>query len=85
MKRVVTASQALHARPASLLARAAAGFESKLSVALGEAEADAKSVLSLMALDVAAGDSVTVRADGPDAEEAIARLVAQITQPEIGG
>jgi len=82
MRQVVTTSHALHARPASLLAKAAATFESRLRIAAGDGEADAKSVLALMALDVQAGETVTVSADGPDAERALSTLVRELTAGE---
>jgi phosphotransferase system HPr (HPr) family protein len=79
-ERRVVAGAALHARPASSLARAAAGFASEIRLSSGGREGNAKSVLSVLALDVAAGTEVIVRADGPDAEAALAQLTGLIAK-----
>jgi phosphocarrier protein HPr len=64
----------LHARPAGLLSRTAAGFESKVTLATPAKEVDARSVLMVMALGATEGTEVTIRATGPDAEEAVEAL-----------
>ncbi len=69
----------LHARPAAEFARSASRFASEVRVAKGGREADAKSVLLVLTLDVRRGDRVRLSASGPDAESAVeelARLVA---------
>ena len=66
----------LHARPAGALAVAAARFSSVVSLTVGASHADAKSVLGVMGLGATSGQQVTVAADGPDAEEAVATIVA---------
>lgn len=78
MRRRVQAAVALHARPASLLAAAAAGFESEIRLHREGRSADAKSVLTLMGLDVEAGDAVEIEAEGPDAEQAAGRIEAML-------
>jgi phosphocarrier protein HPr len=64
----------LHARPAGQFVRAAMGFQSVIKIAAGEREADAKSLLAVLALGAEGGTTVRVRADGPDAENAITVL-----------
>jgi len=68
----------LHARPAAVFAKTAAGFDATITVSKGGQEANAKSVLSVLKLDVRAGDTVTLTAEGSDADEAIAALVATV-------
>ncbi|HEX3781851.1 MAG TPA: dihydroxyacetone kinase phosphoryl donor subunit DhaM [Pseudonocardiaceae bacterium] len=68
----------LHARPAALLARAIAGLDTEVTVGLGDARADASSVLALLELAARAGDRITVSARGPQATEAIARITALV-------
>lgn len=68
----------LHARPAAVFAKKAAGFDAAITVSKGDQEANAKSVLSVLKLDVQAGDTVTLTAEGSDADEAIAALVATV-------
>jgi PTS hybrid protein len=64
----------LHARPAALLARSLTGLQAKVSVALGDKEADAASVLGVMGLGARKGDRIVLRASGPDARQAIDRI-----------
>lgn len=61
----------LHARPAAVLARAAAAHDARVTLD----GADATSVLALMRLGVAAGEEVEVAAEGPDARAAVAAVV----------
>ena len=64
----------LHARPAALLARTLTGLDASVSVDLGEHRADAASVLSVMGLGARKDDSITVRATGADAQQAVERV-----------
>jgi len=70
----VTLAGDLHARPAGSLAIAAAKFESSIILSAGHNTADAKSVLSVMGIGATSGQVVTVRATGPDADEAVAAI-----------
>jgi phosphocarrier protein HPr len=70
----------LHARPAGALSVAAAQFSSAVSLAVGASRADAKSVLGVMGLGATSGQQVTVTAEGPDAEAAVAALVAILAE-----
>ena len=67
--------QGLHARPAAQIVKKAKQFSSKIVVAKGEREANAKSVLKLGTLGARKGDKVIIRAEGDDAEEAVNALV----------
>lgn len=73
-ERTVRLPADLHARPAGLLSRTAAGFESKVTFATPAKEVDARSVLMVMALGATEGTELTVRAAGRDAETAVERL-----------
>jgi PTS hybrid protein len=64
----------LHARPAAVVARAAAAFGGPVTLQ----GVDATSVLQLMALGTAAGTEVEVAARGADAHDAVATLVGLI-------
>jgi phosphotransferase system HPr (HPr) family protein len=77
-ERTVRLPADLHARPAGLFSRTAAGFQSKVTVAVGVKDVDARSVLMVMALGATAGSEVTVRATGPDAEAAVDRLAGML-------
>jgi phosphotransferase system HPr (HPr) family protein len=71
----ITLAGDLHARPAGALAVAAAQFAATVHVAVGDSQADAKSVLAVMQLGASSGQRVTVRAVGPDAEKAVETLI----------
>ena len=71
----------LHARPAALFVKTAAGFRSKIvveNVTRGTAPANAKSILTLLAGGVSRGHVVRISADGEDEEEALAALRALV-------
>jgi phosphocarrier protein FPr len=63
-----------HARPSAVLANVAKGFASEIKVQKGDRTANARSVTSLMALEVTGGDKVVLVAKGPDSREAIDKL-----------
>jgi phosphocarrier protein HPr len=82
----ITLTGDLHARPAGLLALAAAGFASAVELAVGATSVDAKSVLSVMGLGATTGKQVVVRATGPDASEAVAAIIGILGQATpVGG
>jgi len=64
----------LHARPAALFVREAARFKSAITVRNGEKQANAKSILNIIALEANPGSVITVRAEGEDAEAALHAL-----------
>ncbi len=68
----------LHARPAATLANMAKKFESQILLRRGEDNANAKSVMAIMGLEVGMGSKVQVVATGPDAEAAVTELSAAI-------
>lgn len=68
----------LHARAAARFVHLASGFDSQILVTHDGEEADGKSILSLMVLGASQGTSIRVRAEGPDEEQALARLAAFI-------
>jgi phosphocarrier protein HPr len=75
-EQAVTLTGDLHARPAGALSVAAAKFSSAVSLTVGSSRADAKSVLGVMGLGATSGQRITVTATGPDAEAAVAAIVA---------
>ena len=64
----------LHARPAAHFVRAALGFRSRIVVSAGPRDANAKSLLSVLALGAKAGTTLRLRADGDDGPVAVAAL-----------
>jgi phosphotransferase system HPr (HPr) family protein len=76
VERVVTlpAGVDLHARPAAQLVRKAAGFAAAITVAADGREANAKSLLDVLALGATAGTPLRLAASGEDAAVAIDAL-----------
>jgi phosphotransferase system HPr (HPr) family protein len=70
----------LHARPAANFVRTAMRFTAKVFVGAGEKEADAKSLLSVLALGARRGTSLRLRAEGDDAAAAIAALATTVAE-----
>ena len=70
----------LHARPAAVFAQAAKAFAAKIYLHKQQAQANAKSLVAIMALQTAFGDSVQLSAVGEDADaaiDALTRLLAE--------
>jgi phosphotransferase system HPr (HPr) family protein len=73
----VSEPSGLHARPAAAFAAAANTYESSVvieNVTRGTGPVNAKSVVGLLTLGVNQGHRVRIRADGPDAEDAVEHL-----------
>lgn len=70
----------LHLRAASTLAQAAAQFSSRITIARGKNQVNARSVTGLMTLGAGLGAKLRVRADGPDAKEALKAVQALFEQ-----
>jgi phosphocarrier protein HPr len=70
----------LHARPAALFVQAATKVPMTVLVAKsGEEPVNAKSILSVIGLDVRQGDEIVITAEGDDADAALDDLVAVVT------
>lgn len=69
-------AQGLHARPAGQIAKEARAFQSKitLSVAATGKKTDAKSLMGIMTLQAKKGTVLTISADGPDEDAALAKF-----------
>lgn len=61
----------LHARPAGILAKAAAQFTSKIELCAHGETKNAKSIMSIMSLGLKTGDEILLKAEGEDSEKAI--------------
>ena len=68
----------LHARPATYFIQEANKYKSSISVKKDQRKVNAKSLLGVLSLGIAKDMTVTLIADGPDEETAIAGLVELI-------
>lgn len=66
----------IHARPAGLLVKEAAKFQSNIKIKSPSKakEVDAKRIMGVMSLGVKQGETITVTFDGPDEEAAAAAV-----------
>jgi phosphocarrier protein HPr len=69
----------LHARPSAQLTQTASRFASDIHISRADRRVNAKSIMGVMMLAAGQGSTVTVEAEGEDAEqavEAIGHLIA---------
>ena len=70
----ITHSYGLHLRAAGTLAQKASSFESEITLTMNSLTANAKSIMSVLALAAPKGANLTIAAEGSDSEEAVASL-----------
>jgi phosphocarrier protein len=71
--------EGLHARPAARIVRLASSFTAEVEILKDGVGVNGKSIMGVMMLAAECGSQIMIRADGPDAEqavEALAELVA---------
>jgi phosphocarrier protein HPr len=73
----------LHARPAAKIVRLASNFSSEVELAKDGVGVNGKSIMGVVMLAAECGSSITIRADGPDAAEAVEAL-AQLVASGFG-
>ncbi len=73
---VITDPMGIHARPAGLLVKAAAGYSSAITLNAPNGKADLKRIMAVMRLAVKQGNEVTIECSGADEEAAAAALEA---------
>ena len=77
---IITHEVGLHARPSVKLTKVAKGFAARIDLAIAEHGPwiDAKSIVKVMATKAPKGATLFLRAEGVDAEAAIAALVGLV-------
>ena len=76
--------QGFHARPAHLFVKLAASFTCQVEIVKGNEVINGKSILDLLTLGAGNGTTLTLRANGPDAQEAVEAL-ARLIEGGFGG
>jgi phosphocarrier protein len=69
-------AKGLHARASAKVVEAAARFQSQIRISKDGQTVDARSIMGLMMLAASEGSEITIEAEGPDAEAALATIVA---------
>lgn len=71
-------ARGLHARASAKFVKTASGFESEVKVTRDGTTVDARSIMGLLMLGAGLGCDIEIAAEGPDAEAALAALVALV-------
>lgn len=72
----------LEARPAALLVQVASQYESSIYIECEEKKINAKSIMGMMSLGLAAGEEVIVSANGSDEEAAVNHIEEYLSSKE---
>lgn len=75
----VTNKNGIHARPAAEIVKVAARYKSQITLGRDDLEVNGKSIMGVMMLAAECGSTVLLRADGPDADEAVVAIEGLIT------
>lgn len=75
-------ARGLEARPVAMLVQVASQFESEIHVETDGRSVNAKSIMGMMTLGLAAGEKVVVTANGKDEEEAISKIEKYLSAAE---
>ena len=70
----------LHARPAAEIVKLAAKFESEITIVKDDLDVNGKSIMGVMMLAAGLGSTVTLEAEGQDADAALAALTKLIAE-----
>lgn len=80
----ITSPEGLHARPCTLLVSAVSPFASDVQITYNERSVNLKSIMGVMALGIPSGSTITISAEGSDAEAALEKAGSVITGEGIG-
>ena len=75
----VTNKNGIHARPAAEIVKVAARYKSQITLGRDDLEVNGKSIMGVMMLAAECGSRVLLRAEGPDADEAVVAIEGLIT------
>jgi phosphocarrier protein len=73
----------LHARPAAEIVKLSAKFQSEITIVRDDLEVNGKSIMGVMMLAAEFGSNILVRANGPDAEQAVT-AIADLVAAKFG-
>jgi len=73
----------LHARPAAEIVKLSSRFQSEITIVRDDLEVNGKSIMGVMMLAAEFGSNILVRANGPDAEQAVT-AIADLVAAKFG-
>jgi phosphocarrier protein len=68
----------LHARPAAEIVKLAAKYQAEITIVKDDLDVNGKSIMGVMMLAAEHGSSITFRAEGPDADQALDALATLV-------
>jgi phosphocarrier protein len=68
----------LHARPAAEMVKGASRFKADITISRDDLEVNGKSIMGVMMLAAEYGATITLKASGPDADDALQALEALV-------
>ena len=77
---MIEGQEGLEARPAAMLVQVASQYDSSIYVECDSKRVNAKSIMGMMTLGLAAGESVVVTASGADEEKAMDGIEKYLTE-----
>jgi phosphocarrier protein len=77
-KATIVNKRGLHARAAAKLVKLASRFDAEIRVVKNGSVVNGRSIMGLMMLAAATGSTIEIRAQGPEAEAAVAAVTALI-------
>jgi phosphocarrier protein HPr len=80
----VTSESGIHARPATTLVNQAGQFSSDVTLNYNGKSVNLKSIMGVMSLGIQSGAEITIKAEGSDADEAIAALEDVMKKEGLG-
>lgn len=76
----INLASGLEARPVALLVQIASQYESHIYVESGTKKINAKSIMGMMSLGLAAGEEITIVAEGEDEGKAVSHIEEYLSE-----
>ncbi|AKG05090.1 phosphocarrier protein HPr [Salimicrobium jeotgali] len=80
----VTASEGVHARPATSLVQVAGKYESDINLEYNGKSVNMKSIMGVMSLGIPSGSEITFSAEGSDEKEAVEAIAQKAKEEGLG-
>ena len=80
----VTASEGVHARPATSLVQVAGQYEADVNVEYNGKSVNLKSIMGVMSLGIPNGAEISFSAEGSDEKEAVEAIFAKAKEEGLG-
>ena len=80
----VTASEGVHARPATSLVQVAGKYEADINLEYNGKSVNMKSIMGVMSLGIPSGSEITFSAEGSDEKEAVEAIAQKAKEEGLG-